>query len=45
VRRQCEAVSEERLASRLEKVTDRLAADAGNMERSGTELIGYFLSP
>jgi hypothetical protein len=45
VRRQCEAVSEERLAGRLEKVTDRLAADAGNMERSGTELIGYFLSP
>ena len=27
-RRQCEAVSGERLAARLEKVTERLAADA-----------------
>ena len=45
VRRQCEAVSEERLAARLEKVSARLAADAGNMERPGAELIAYFLSP
>ena len=35
VRRQCQAVSEERLAAKLEKVTWRLAADAGNMERPG----------
>jgi hypothetical protein len=45
VRRQCQAVSEERLAAKLEKVTWRLAADAGNMERPGAELIAYFLSP
>ena len=32
-RRQCEAVSEDRLAARLEKVTARLAADAPNTER------------
>jgi integrase len=44
LRRQCEAVSEERLAARLEKVTERLAADAPNMLRSGGELIGYYLS-
>jgi hypothetical protein len=45
VRRQCQAVSEERLAARLEKVSERLGADAANMERSGAELIAYFLSP
>jgi hypothetical protein len=45
VRRQCQAASEERLAARLEKVSARLAADAANMECSGAELIGYFLSP
>jgi hypothetical protein len=32
-RRQCEAVSQERLAATLEKVTERLAADAPDMER------------
>jgi hypothetical protein len=32
VRRQCQAVSEERLSARLEKVSGRLGADAGNME-------------
>jgi integrase len=45
VRRQCQAASEERLAARLEKVSERLAADAVNMERSGAELIAFFLSP
>jgi hypothetical protein len=44
-RRQCEAASEARLAERLEKVTGRLAADAPNMERPGTDLVGYYLSP
>jgi integrase len=44
-RRQAQAVSEERLAARLAKVGERLAADAGNMERLGAELIAYFLSP
>ena len=44
-RRQCQAVSEERLAVKLEKVSERLAADAANMERCGADLIAYFLSP
>ena len=44
-RRQCEAVSGERLAVRLEKVTERLAADAPNMERAGADLIAYYLDP
>ena len=44
-RRQCEAVSEERLATRLEKVTERLAADAPNMERTGADLIAHYLDP
>jgi Phage integrase family len=44
-RRQCEAVSEDRLAARLEKVSERLAADAPNMERPGADLIAYYLSP
>ena len=43
-RRQCEASTEDRLAGRLEKVTERLAADAPNMERPGADLIGYYLS-
>ena len=43
-RRQCEASTEDRLAARLEKVTERLAADAPNMERPGADLIGYYLS-
>jgi hypothetical protein len=34
-RRQCEAVSEDRLAATPEKVTERLAADAPNTERPG----------
>jgi hypothetical protein len=32
-RRECQAVSGERLAGKLEKVTTRLAADAPNTER------------
>jgi integrase len=44
-RRQCEAVTEEKLAIKLEKVTERLAADAPNMERPGADLIAYYLSP
>ena len=44
-RRQCEAVTEDRLAARLEKVTARLAADAPRMERPGDDLIAYYLSP
>jgi hypothetical protein len=44
-RRQCEAVSEERLAARVEKIVARLAADAPGMDRPGAELIAYYLSP
>ena len=44
-RRQCEAVSQERLAARLENVTERLAADAPNMERTGADLIAHYLDP
>jgi hypothetical protein len=44
-RRQCEAVSGERLAARLEKVTERLGADAPNMERTSADLIAHYLDP
>lgn len=43
-REQCQSVSQQGLAVRLEKVTERLAADALNMLRSGSELIDYYLS-
>jgi integrase len=42
---QCEAVTEDRLAVRVEKVLERLAADAPGMERPGGELIAFYLSP
>ncbi len=45
VRRQCEAATEDRLAAKLEKVTERLAADAPNLERTGADLIAWYLSP
>jgi hypothetical protein len=44
-RRQCEASCEERLAPKVAKVAERLAADAPNMQAPGTELIAYFLDP
>ena len=44
-RRFREAVTEEKLAAKLEKVTERLQADAPNMERPGADLIAYYLSP
>jgi hypothetical protein len=44
-RRQCEAAAEDRLAGRLEKVAERLAADAPNLERPGADLIAPYLSP
>jgi integrase len=43
-RRQCEASSEDRLAARLEKVTERLAADAPNLEKAGADLVAFYLS-
>ena len=44
-RRQCEAATEEKLAAKLEKVAERLTADAPNLERPGADLIAYYLSP
>lgn len=44
-RQQCEAVSEDRLAGKLEKVTERLAAGAPNMRRPGADLISWYLNP
>ena len=44
-RRQCEAVAEGKLAARLARVTERLAADAPNLERPGADLIAWYLSP
>jgi len=43
-RRQCEAASEEKLAAKLEKVSERLAADAPNMIRPGADLIAHYLN-
>ena len=37
-RQQCEAASEEKLAAKLEKVTERLEADAPNMSWPGADL-------
>lgn len=44
-RRYCEAVTEEKLAAKLAKVTERLEADAPGMERSGADLIAWYLAP
>jgi hypothetical protein len=44
-RRQCEAASEAKLAARLEKVAERLEADAPNMSRPGADLIAHYLDP
>ena len=38
-------MTEERLAVKLEKVVERLSADAPNMERPGADLIAFYLSP
>lgn len=44
-RQQCEASTEEKLAAKLEKVTERLQADAPNMKRPGADLIAWYLNP
>ena len=44
-RQHCEAVTEERLAVKLEKVAERLKADAPNMRRPGADLIAHYLDP
>jgi integrase len=44
-RQQCESVSEEKLAADLEKVKERLEADAPNMKLPGADLIAHYLDP
>jgi len=44
-RQQCQSVREATLAARLEKVAERLRADAANMRRPGADLIAYYLDP
>jgi integrase len=44
-RQQCEAPSEEKLAPKLVKITERLQADAPNMRRPGADLIAHYLDP
>ena len=44
-RRQCEAVAEDKLALKLARVAERLAADAPGLERPGADLIAWYLSP
>ncbi|HET7014603.1 MAG TPA: hypothetical protein VFI65_11875, partial [Streptosporangiaceae bacterium] len=44
-RQQCESVSKEKLAAKLEKVSERLEADAPNMKRPGADLIAHYLDP
>jgi integrase len=45
VRRQCEAATEQKLAVSLAQVSQRLTAEAPNMERTGADLIAHYLSP
>jgi integrase len=44
-RQQCEAASEEKLAPKLEKITERLQASAPDMKRPGADLIAHYLDP
>ena len=44
-RQECEAVTEDRLAAKLEKVAERLQADAPNMTKPGAALIAHYLDP
>ncbi|HTR95064.1 MAG TPA: tyrosine-type recombinase/integrase [Trebonia sp.] len=44
-RQQCEAVTEDRLAAKLEKVAERLQAGAPNMTKPGAALIAWYLDP
>jgi site-specific recombinase XerD len=44
-RQQCESVSQEKLAAKLEKVRQRLVTGASNMTRPGADLIAWYLNP
>ena len=45
VRQQCEVATQEKLAPKLERITERLQADAPNMRQSGADLIARYLDP
>jgi hypothetical protein len=44
-RQQCEPVSEDKLAAKLEKVRQRLAMGAANTTKPGADLIAWYLNP
>jgi hypothetical protein len=44
-RQQCEAATEGKLTPKLEKVAERLKADAPKMRRAGADLIAHYLDP
>jgi integrase len=44
-RQQCEAATEDKLTAKLEKVRERLEADAPSMRRPGADLIAHYLDP
>jgi hypothetical protein len=44
-RQQCESVSEEKLAAKLEKVRQRLSTGSANMTKPGADLIAWYLNP
>jgi hypothetical protein len=44
-RQQCESVSQDKLAAKLEKVRQRLSTGAANMTRPGADLIAWHLNP
>jgi hypothetical protein len=44
-RQQCESVSEDKLAAKLEKVRQRLSTGAANMTKPGADLIVWYLNP
>ena len=44
-RQQCESVSEDKIAAKLEQVRQRLTTGAANMTRPGADLIAWYLNP
>ena len=44
-RQQCEAATEAKLAPKLEKIAEKLQADAPNMRRPSADLIAHYLDP
>jgi integrase len=44
-RRQCESMTEDGLARRLEPVLERLMSDAPHLERPGADLVAFYLCP